>query len=636
MSTRTDIIALDEAALIMLANRGLYKRAVKDLSKGQGPEIELNEDGTIVGRFPECTTTLAPSVAFKQTSCTCGATRVCRHRVATVLAYQAQNESEPLAERPTFVLDEERLKFRLGSGAYASALRHRARGYSATVRYASPPVVLLPTCTVTFLVPWDLTHVRCDCIESVDCEHVAMAVWALAQTTDDGGEHLVGLGHEAAQTRGYEAVFALSSFVSELIRGGWGGALEGIAPRIQVLGVGLSKHRLVWLEDLVDTFAGRLDEYASGVTGSDAQVCNALLTEAAMRVSAHPCGGIPQSHLHGEGISGATKLDQVLLRGLGARYRVSGRVGRLSVFFCESGSEDALVMQRTWTVEQGATVPSGPAIASRRLAGATARSLATANVTTTGATRKPNRVIDVTSRRLQTSVMPGTGARLKLQDDYAAICERLAARAPEALSPRVRAWRVQALAFGEVQDLGYDPGQRTVWGVIVDAEGTRAMVVAEWRPEAPAGPGLLARALLQGASYLTAEVYLRRGMLWLEPLTLGFAEGPVPVDLHEEVEIPQLPTAALPNPDDPLVTVVHSAQDWLGQVALRGVAHLTRAQLDAGAHQVRSLQDAGLIELGAELRGVIDVSGDRVAAWRRASARAEVMTHVLARQSGES
>ncbi|MEM6531398.1 MAG: hypothetical protein AAF654_02175, partial [Myxococcota bacterium] len=447
MSARADLLALDEAALIMLANRGLYKRATKDLEKGNGPKVEVKDDGTVIGHFSDVTTTMAPGVPFKHTECTCGATGSCRHRVALVLAFQAEHDEASPRARPPLDVSDEDLEARLGS-AFKAALRTRAKGYTATVRYDDPPVVLLPTCTVTFLVPWDLSHVRCDCEVGVDCEHVAMAVWALRQCPNEQGEHLVSLQAHVETDRASGVLQNLRELADELVRGGWAGALEGIEMRVAPVVAALGKRRFVWLADLLERLLVAMRESDEGLASADATECSDLLAELYMRCRAQPTPRAPAGHLYGEGVAGETKLDRVVLRALGARYRVSGRIGRLSLFFREQGSRDALVLERSWTVDEGHRPPPGPEVGRRRLLNTTVEMLSTSNVMTRGAKRRPNRVIDVSAQRLQTSILRGSGQGLDTESDYAALRTRLSTRVPLAMSPRVRAWRVVVLKFG--------------------------------------------------------------------------------------------------------------------------------------------------------------------------------------------
>ena len=89
---RPDLLALSPEALVRLANVGLVKRAQKEAASGVLPSLVEEPDGTVVAAARDgATTRLARGVALQQTTCTCGSTQVCRHRIAAVLAYQHQH-----------------------------------------------------------------------------------------------------------------------------------------------------------------------------------------------------------------------------------------------------------------------------------------------------------------------------------------------------------------------------------------------------------------------------------------------------------------------------------------------------------------------------------------------------------------
>ncbi|MGW6704940.1 hypothetical protein ACWGDE_08615 [Streptomyces sp. NPDC054956] len=88
-TTRTDLLALDLDTLAALANRGLVKRAAKELDAGAGAVLSEEEDGTLHGTFPDGTeASLPPAAGLDQGACTCGAPGICRHVLGLVLACQ--------------------------------------------------------------------------------------------------------------------------------------------------------------------------------------------------------------------------------------------------------------------------------------------------------------------------------------------------------------------------------------------------------------------------------------------------------------------------------------------------------------------------------------------------------------------
>ncbi|MGW5162520.1 hypothetical protein ACWEPN_44210 [Nonomuraea wenchangensis] len=82
---RTDLLALTTDSLAALTNRGLVKRAAKEAA----PELRLDADGTVHGGFPGGPDTSLPPGGLEAGRCTCGATGVCRHVIAVILAYQS-------------------------------------------------------------------------------------------------------------------------------------------------------------------------------------------------------------------------------------------------------------------------------------------------------------------------------------------------------------------------------------------------------------------------------------------------------------------------------------------------------------------------------------------------------------------
>lgn len=86
---RADLLALTPDTLAALANRGLVKRATKELDAGTAPGLTTEPDTTVRARFDDgITAVLPPGVGLENGSCSCAAPGVCRHLVALVLAYQ--------------------------------------------------------------------------------------------------------------------------------------------------------------------------------------------------------------------------------------------------------------------------------------------------------------------------------------------------------------------------------------------------------------------------------------------------------------------------------------------------------------------------------------------------------------------
>ena len=183
---RADLLALTTEALAALSNRGLVKRAIREVEAGAAPSIGIDANGTVLGAHPDgAASTLPPGAGLG--SCTCGAAAVCRHLLATVLAYQATAAAPVAPAASTTVwspgeFTDEALAALVGARALGSARRAYRAGYVARVRRPTPsrpePSVELSSCTVRFLVPHELGYARADAADGSRPDAIPLAVWA--------------------------------------------------------------------------------------------------------------------------------------------------------------------------------------------------------------------------------------------------------------------------------------------------------------------------------------------------------------------------------------------------------------------------------------------------------------------------
>ncbi|MET0423530.1 MAG: hypothetical protein ABW046_06625, partial [Actinoplanes sp.] len=77
---RADLLALTPGTLAELTNRGLVKRAVRELER-EAPELSEDAGGVVRAVFPDGTITELPPGGLEAGKCGCGALGVCRHVV---------------------------------------------------------------------------------------------------------------------------------------------------------------------------------------------------------------------------------------------------------------------------------------------------------------------------------------------------------------------------------------------------------------------------------------------------------------------------------------------------------------------------------------------------------------------------
>ncbi|WP_394827369.1 hypothetical protein [Pendulispora albinea] len=277
--SRLDLLALTPEALASLANVGLVKRAQRELEGGAGPALDEAPDGTVSGTFENgIVARLPPSTTLAAAPCTCGATGICRHRVAVALAYKPWHErmrtnpsapetssalradstpgtesapgaepapriasapraepeagagSAPASEPPwsPATLDDATLARVLGPRLLARARALLRRGLIATVERGAVPVAKLPSCTVRFLVPRDIAYARCDCAASGGgCEHLALAIWAFRAAPEEAPTAVVELGEPIGATAATATTAATDAIGSMGATGARAAVLDG-------------------------------------------------------------------------------------------------------------------------------------------------------------------------------------------------------------------------------------------------------------------------------------------------------------------------------------------------------------------------------------------------------------------------
>lgn len=93
--------AFDEAALTLLANKGLMMRAQRDLGDGKATIADF--DGKVAQVLVDGETVSLDARGPRAASCTCPAPGMCRHRLAATLAIQAASPSQGDTKAPAAV-----------------------------------------------------------------------------------------------------------------------------------------------------------------------------------------------------------------------------------------------------------------------------------------------------------------------------------------------------------------------------------------------------------------------------------------------------------------------------------------------------------------------------------------------------
>ncbi|MFJ9844089.1 hypothetical protein ACIRYZ_27240 [Kitasatospora sp. NPDC101155] len=644
LSPREDLLALGTDTLASLANRGLVKRAAKDLEAEAAPQVESAEDGAVLGVHPDGARTRLPTGAgLDRAECSCAATGVCRHRIWLVLAYQrlhagAAAEPVPATGWSPGSFDDARLEAVLGRAALAAARRALDRGYPASVHRAtgegqSVPWVELVGCTVRFPVPYELGYALTDATEARRGETIALAVWAFraadAAEVEGGRAHVqVSVGGPAEapadDTRLEEAV----ALADDLLLGGIPHTTPVFSAQLDRAGTALARAALHWPAAVLAELRGQVDSYAARDTRYAAGQAAALLAELHAR---HRAGALDRPGVLGTREPADTPLRRVRLVALGCRISAASTTERTAeVYLAQPDAGIVLVLRKQWKVTDGQTV-TGADLGARRVLGAPLRALAGANVVSENISRSAGRTVGIGRGRVAaTSVTPVGSAWAELPDtllvhDAAAHLRAWDDRPPRLIRPRVAADTARVLAVDTIESLGYDPAQQRLEALVRDRSGTTSLIRAEHDPVCPGRLDALAEALGSGqVRYVSGLLRREGGRPVLDPLGVLTADDLVLPDVA-----PAEPAASLAAPTahpapDPITHALETALTALAELAHTGLRNSTRTAAARLAPATAQLRRTGL-RAGAALLDALadalttDPAAAAVARWADAA-----------------
>lgn len=627
---RGDLLALTADTLASLANRGLVKRAAKDLDAGAGPRVSSDQDGTVVGVHPDGTRTRLPvGVGLDGAECDCPASGVCRHRIGLVLAYQRLQALDTTTRPPGRAVtvwspaefDDESLEAVLGRPAVLAARRAVERGYSATVHHADEtqpaPWVELPTCTVRFPVPHELGYALTDAAAPQRGEVIALAVWAFraadeapnktaaptgaaapfeAETlVSAGGRRPASVG--VSTDRGLERLDGAMALADELLRDGVAHTSPVFTAQLERTAAALSRVSLHWPASVLADLRGQIDAYAARDASYNPVQAARLLAELHARRRA---GRSDRVSVLGTQEPSETPLRRVRLVALGCR--ITGRTPNrrsAAVYFAHPDAGIALVLRKHWEVPDGRT-PIGHELASRRLLGSALRDLAGSNVVSESISRSPSRSVTIGRGRIAaTSITPVGSAWADLPEpllirDLSTQMRAWDARPPRLIRPRVEADTARVLAVAEVGPVGYDPAQQRLEAAVRDPSGNGAVIRADYNPACPGGLDALSDALSRSqVRFVSGLLHRDSGLPVLDPLALLTDEGLTVPDLAADQGT--APLGAGPSRTaDPITQAMELALAALADVAHSGLLGRARATREGVLGAAEGLRRAGL------------------------------------------
>ncbi|NHQ84751.1 hypothetical protein HA050_01285 [Iodobacter sp. HSC-16F04] len=633
---RPDLLELNDDALIALANAGFVKKAHKELAEGKAPKLEISEDGALIARYSDQhIATLPAGKSLRDAQCSCPASGLCRHRVTLVLAYQQWAAASPrgnadaaaempwspaqfspaLSELPPATLQKARKLADAGTVL-------RLNSWQAT----NPnPSAQLPMCTVRFFSRHNLSHARCDCIESQMCEHIALAVMAFAQAPDNDWTQLnLAVKKTEGKTRllDQQAAQALDQELDKLALQLWQDGssqplshLEGLFSHTSQLAENLGWR---WIIEALAELKQSLIEQANRSSRASPQRELQLLCElmarwqAASYLDQQDNAVRPPSELLGAGVKGEVSLDHLRLIALGAQYSDDEQQEQARLIFADPDTLAVLVIERQWAKEAENNTP----LWQRRYLGQSLARLAQSQIVTQAARRFANGALEIANTRRHSNVLPLTPQAWQQlayplrHPDATSLNKWLQAADPDFARPRHLLEHLYLLPVSSVLDWGWDGAQQTVHAHLQCGPDKTDLVHLQLKHQrsAPHAVDTLAALLADSENPLTAicgEFSRHDGILQLNPISA--ANSTCVTSLHGEPAAPcSLTHWKTGGQTSPLQQQLDQLNELLGRWLRQGLRHQRQSAIQQLKRQQMQLTAQGLLQTAQLLSQLSD------------------------------
>ncbi|MBP9085438.1 MAG: hypothetical protein KBG15_04930 [Kofleriaceae bacterium] len=608
---RADLLALTVETLTRLANVGLVKRAIKEIDAGIVPTLVEDKDGTVVASARDgASTRLARGIALQHTSCTCGASQVCRHRIAAVLAYQAAtprdaalNASPASATQasidprwnPGTIGDDELIQA-CGAALVARALATKHLGLVVTTipgiisatGVIGVPTVMLPTATVQFLVPDNVAYAKCDCAKGQGCEHVVLAVYAF-RCGPDGGMYTLGdaaVAGPAALTSTIDLATVDIVYAALTHIATYGVTAPGSQKKLVAARGAVQRQGWLWIVDGLETIERLADAYhrqsASFQLVALAREVGEVVARLRAATAAPPA--LPARWLLGCDQAAQTTMEQVRLLSLGARLDADDDRRMVRMYFADPDTATVLVLDKTWANETRNGPDLGQLYASSRMS---VTNLAQGELVTRAARRQANGALDLSAARgMRASLLPSTGSWDSLPApllvrDLATWAERRGKQPPTCLVPRSLGAGIVVVPIKQVVRIALSQDRQSVTAIVNDAAGHALELHTQHRTVSPGAVDATVQALRTPASHVAGALQRNSRGWYMAPLAF-YAKQVVVIDLqrpnspnnsniergrHDTHDTHRHHAPRVTNQLDDLVTAL---ADYLGRSVLKG------------------------------------------------------------------
>jgi hypothetical protein len=571
MIPRADLLALTPDDLASLSNRGIVKRAQKELESGEfrfliqeEPEnLRVEWSDGIVCQFPA-------GKSVHEAICSSGTLGISRHVIRSVLAYQtkyqevtATTDNEPSREnmppgsatiKPTEVangsqakgiwdpgaISDEDLLLHFRKSAIIQARKRFEEGVLVELTRGAKPIAhfLDDGCTVRFMVPGDLRYISADCAESLLPIWVPLAVWAFRELPEGRLAGIVSRS-QIEWPVPKETLLALEALMAELFIDGLHGISDTWPQRLSRLEHSIRTQGLIWPAELITDLLQQCEMYRQHDARFEPPQVVQLLGEltARRRAIQNNPQTVPQPLIRGTSADRATEIAGGRMVGIGLGVRRGKRHTTISTYLQDAESGSLAAVERTFAdpdPKNGEQTRTFTDLADTILVrGVSLARLATSQLLLKSGKRTPGGqlILPRIATNLVTNPQSFQWEQLKAPlavENFAQLSARLESLPPSCLRPRRCTENVHVVPVQAAAEVRFDVALQQLVATLRDTEGQVAELVCPYHSQADVAFNSLYRSLNERGSelrFVSGHVRVRGRKLQIRPIALVF-DGP--------------------------------------------------------------------------------------------------------------
>jgi hypothetical protein len=572
---RLNLLALTIDDLVVLSNRGLVKRASKELASNE-LSYELIEDdtGTVTIQWSDQIKCVLPgNSTVKDSHCSCAATTICRHLIRSVLVYQQtlniqDNQQTPDTSKssesylpssktedierssqdniksqtpwnPGNITDEELAKY------YNKTTLKRIKqtfesGQIIELIRTEKPIAYFHTLSFTlrFLVPGDIRYTHCDCAESAPCSHVPLAVWAFRLLAEGQLSGVVST-HKSPLHIPILLLDDIEQSLQELVESGIANVSQALIRRFHRLQTKCKEENLIWLTEIITELLQEKDYHTSHNARFSPTHVVKLVGEVCIRCDAirNDTGAVPQLFIRGSSADKLTKMGAARLVGLGCGVQIYHHNITINSYLQDiaSGVIVAVCREFTHPPEDATESPSKPFWQLAQTAvmkGVSLASLGGSQLLIKGGKRSPNYRFVPGRAKVTANPQTFNWESLRapvLAESFGEIYTRLINLPPSSLRPRRLTENFYVCAISTVEAVEFSVSEQVVTAILRDCKGDRAILIHPYTYQGRDGTERLLSTLQELPSdcwrFVAGQVSLANKGLVINPISLVFQQG---------------------------------------------------------------------------------------------------------------